>query len=106
MSEFAYFRFQSAKLLNSDEENHKDEIIELTEEVLGSKGIECDTGCAKLSDKEIADIFKEVRRLYREKKKKKKNIVSAADDSSVSIEGLEEDDQSEQHDKQELVHAT
>ena len=42
MSEFAYFRFLSLRMLTSEEEEHKDEIIKLTEEVLDSKGIECD----------------------------------------------------------------
>jgi hypothetical protein len=42
MSEFAFFRF-SNNMLTKEEEQHKDEIIQLTEEVLESKDIECDS---------------------------------------------------------------
>ena len=50
MSEFAFFRFKSTNMLTSDEEQHKDEIIKLTEEILESKGIECDPRIAKISE--------------------------------------------------------
>ena len=42
MSEFAFFRFRSHNMLTIEEEQHKDEIIGLTEEVLDAKGMECD----------------------------------------------------------------
>ena len=37
MSEFAFFRFRSNNMLTVEEEQQKDEIIELTEEVLEAK---------------------------------------------------------------------
>ena len=43
MSEFACFQFRSNNMLSIEEEQHKDEIIELTEEVLDTKGMECDS---------------------------------------------------------------
>jgi hypothetical protein len=43
MSEFAFFRFMSLSLLNLEEQQHKDEIVSLTEQVLDAKGIECDS---------------------------------------------------------------
>ena len=43
MSEFAFFRFRSQNMLTIEEEQHKDEIMELTEEILEAKGIECDS---------------------------------------------------------------
>ena len=43
MSEFAFFRFRSQNMLTIEEEQHKDEIMQLTEEVLEAKGIECDS---------------------------------------------------------------
>jgi hypothetical protein len=43
MSEFAFFRFRSNNMLTIEEEQNKDEIIELTEDVLEAKGMECDS---------------------------------------------------------------
>ena len=40
MSEFAYFRFMSNNMLTVEEQQHKDEIITLTEQVLDAKGID------------------------------------------------------------------
>ena len=44
MSEFAFFRFRSNNMLTQEEEEHKEEIIQLTEEVLQAKGMKCDVG--------------------------------------------------------------
>jgi len=51
MSEFAFFRFRSNNLLTIEEERHKDEIVELTEEALDAKGIECDSKVSKMKRK-------------------------------------------------------
>ena len=48
---------------------HKDEIIKLTEEVLESKGIECDSRIAKISEEQLREILEEVRKLRRKRKK-------------------------------------
>ena len=69
MSEFAFFRFKSANMLTDDEERHREEIISLTEQVLDSRGIECDARIAKISEDRLRDILEEVRRLRRKKKK-------------------------------------
>lgn len=74
MSEFAFFRFKSANMLTDDEERHREEIISLTEQVLDSRGIECDAKIAKISEDRLRDILEEVRRLRR--KKKKNNVLS------------------------------
>ena len=42
MSDFAFMRFMSNNLLTQEESQHKDEIINLTEQVLDAKGLECD----------------------------------------------------------------
>ena len=39
MSEFAFFRFMSLSLLNLEEQQHKDEIVSLTEQVLDAKAL-------------------------------------------------------------------
>ena len=69
MSEFAFFRFRSNNMLSIEEEQHKDEIIELTEEVLEAKGIECDFKISKISEEQLREILEEVRKLQRKRKR-------------------------------------
>ncbi len=69
MSEFAYFRFMSYNMLTVEEQQHKDEIITLTEQVLDAKGIECDSKISKISEEQLREIFEEVRRLRKRKNK-------------------------------------
>jgi hypothetical protein len=68
MSEFAFFRFMSLSLLNLEEQQHKDEIVSLTEQVLDAKGIECDSKIAKISEEQLREILEQVRRLRKKKK--------------------------------------
>jgi hypothetical protein len=75
MSEFAFFRFISYNWLTKEEKKRKDEIIQITEEVLDSKGIECDARISKLSEEQLKEILEEVREKIR-KKKKKNNITT------------------------------
>ena len=98
MSEFAYFRFLSLKLLTPEEQRHKDEMISATEQVLASKSIECDQECAKMSEEQTVKILEQVRKLRGIGKKKKRVL----DEEDGSIEELEED---EQHDEKEVVYA-
>ena len=76
MSEFAYFRFMSNNMLTVEEQQHKDEIISLTEQVLDAKGIECDSKISKISEEQLREILEGVRRL---RKRKKKKIVEEED---------------------------
>jgi ABC-type phosphate transport system auxiliary subunit len=69
MSEFAYFRFMSNNMLTIEEQQHKDEIITLTEQVLDAKGIECDSKISKISEEQLSEILEGVRRLRKRKKK-------------------------------------
>jgi hypothetical protein len=69
MSEFAYFRFMSYNMLTVEEQQHKDEIITLTEQVLDAKGIECDSKISKISEEQLREILEGVRRLRKRKKK-------------------------------------
>ncbi len=68
MSEFAFFRFMSLSLLNLEEQQHKDEIVSLTEQVLDAKGIGCDSKIAKISEEQLKEILEQVRKLKRKKK--------------------------------------
>jgi rubrerythrin len=70
MSEFAYFRFMSSNMLTVEEQQHKDEIISLTEQVLDAKGIECNSKISKISEEQLREILEGVRRLRKRKKRK------------------------------------
>ncbi len=70
MSEFAYFRFMSNNMLTVEEQQHKDEIITLTEQVLDAKGIACDSKISKISEEQLREILEGVRRLRKRKKNK------------------------------------
>ena len=58
-------------MLTPEEEQNKQEIISLTEQVLDARGLECDARIAKVSEEELKKILEEVRRLRLVKKKKK-----------------------------------
>jgi hypothetical protein len=73
MSEFAFFRFMSNKMLDIEEQQHKDEIVSLTEQVLDAKGIECDSKISKLSEEQLSEILEQVRKLRKKKKIEKDN---------------------------------
>ncbi len=79
MSEFAFFRFISSSMLNLEEQQHKDEIVSLTEQVLNAKGIECDSKISKLSEEQLKEILDKLvnlgrkRRVQETKIKDKKN---------------------------------
>ena len=83
MSEFAFFRFISNDWLTETEKKSKDEMIQITEEVLESKGIECDARISKLSEEQLKEILDEVRN--RIKKKKKKSDITIDSESDLII---------------------
>jgi len=83
MSEFAFFRFISYDWLTETEKKSKDEMIQITEEVLESQGIECDARISKLSEEQLKEILEEVRN--RIKKKKKKNDITIDPESELII---------------------
>jgi IMP dehydrogenase/GMP reductase len=72
MSEFAFFRFMSKNMLTVEEQQHKDEMITLTEQVLDAKGIECDSKISKISEEKLKEILEGVRMLRKRKKKNNK----------------------------------
>jgi ABC-type phosphate transport system auxiliary subunit len=59
----------SNNMLTIEEQQHKDEIITLTEQVLDAKGIECDSKISKISEEQLSEILEGVRRLRKRKKK-------------------------------------
>jgi ribosomal protein S13 len=60
-------------MLNLEEQQHKDEIIAFTEDVLKAKGIDCDSKISKMSEEQLKEILEEVRKLRRKKNNKDKN---------------------------------
>ena len=58
-------------MLTVEEQQHKDEIISLTEQVLDAKGIECDSKISKISEEQLREILQGVRKLRKRKKKRK-----------------------------------
>ncbi len=70
MSDFAFMRFMSNNLLTQEESQHKDEIVDLTEQVLDANGLECDERISKLSEEKLREILEEVRKLRDRRKKK------------------------------------
>ena len=55
-------------MLTVDEQQHKDEIVTLTEQVLEAKGIECDSKISKISEEQLRQILEEARKLRKKKK--------------------------------------
>jgi len=89
MSDFAFFRFNSYSWLTEEEKLRKAEIIEITEEVLDSKGIECDARISKLSQEQLKEILDEVREKIKKKKKKNDNIIIESESEIfVNNEGI------------------
>ncbi|HYZ49589.1 MAG TPA: hypothetical protein VE593_01780 [Nitrososphaeraceae archaeon] len=82
MSDFAFMRFMSNNLLTQEESQHKDEIVDLTEQVLDAKGLECDERISKLSEEKLKEILEEVRKL---RNRRKRNVNQ---DSSNTKEEL------------------
>jgi hypothetical protein len=75
MSEFAFIRFLSNGLLTEEERKDKNDIIQLTEDVLHARGLECDSSIAKLSADQVKDILEHVRALRKKKRQKAKSKV-------------------------------
>jgi hypothetical protein len=63
MSEFAFFRFMSNNMLTTEEQQHKDEVIAFTEDILRTKGIECDSKPSRISQEQLEVVLLEVRKL-------------------------------------------
>jgi hypothetical protein len=74
----------SNNMLTTEESQHKDEIVDLTEQVLDAKGLECDERISKLSEEKLREILKEVRKLRSRRRRKgvDQDLSSDDDDSN------------------------
>jgi hypothetical protein len=69
----------SNSMLTKEEEQqqHKDVIIALTEEVLQARGSECNSRISKMSEDQLNEILEEVRQLRKNNKKSKETDNSS-----------------------------
>jgi ribosomal protein S13 len=86
MSEFAFFRFMTSNMLTMEEQQHKDEIVSLTEQVLDARGIECDSKISKISEEQLKTILEEVRKLRKKKKNEQDNDKDAQDQLDLAVQ--------------------
>ena len=86
MSEFAFFRFMSSNMLNLEEQQHKDEIVSLTEQVLDANGIECDSKISKISEGQLREILEQVRKLRTKKKIEEVNERQLQEEQDISVQ--------------------
>ena len=78
----------SNNMLTKEESQHKDEIVNLTEQVLDANGLECDERISKLSEERLREILEEVRKLRHIKKRRQRidqNIADSNDDSNEEV---------------------
>jgi ribosome recycling factor len=85
MSEFAFFRFTSSNMLNLEEQQHKDEMVSLTEQVLDAKGIECDSKISKISE-QLREILEQVRKFRKKKKIEEDNNRQGQEEQEISTQ--------------------
>ena len=86
MSEFAFFRFMSSNMLNLEEQQHKDEVVSLTEQVLDAKGIECDSKLSKISEGQLREILEQVRKLRKKKKIEEDDERQLQEELDISVQ--------------------
>ena len=86
MSEFAFFRFMTYNMLTIEEQQHKDEIVSLTEEVLDARGIECDSKISKISEEHLREIFEQVRKLRKKQRKEQDNDEDTQDQLDLAVQ--------------------
>src|SRR5919197_3204563 len=77
------YALMSNDLLTAEEGQHKDEIIDLTEQVLDAKDLECDERISKLSEEKLTEILEEVRRPHNRRKKRKDDNLTEEQDKQV-----------------------
>jgi ribosomal protein S13 len=73
-------------MLTIEEQQHKDEIVSLTEEVLDAKGIECDSKISKISEEQLREILEQVRRLRKKKKTEEDNDRQPREEQDISVQ--------------------
>jgi len=73
-------------MLNLEEQQHKDEVVSLTEQVLDAKGIECDSKISKISEGQLREILEQVRKLRKKKKIEEDNERQLEEELDLSVQ--------------------
>jgi ribosomal protein S13 len=73
-------------MLTIEEQQHKDEIVSLTEEVLDAKGIECDSKISKISEEQLREILEQVRKLRKKKKTEEDNDRQRREEQDIAVQ--------------------
>jgi hypothetical protein len=73
-------------MLNLEEQQHKDEIVSLTEQVLDANGIECDSKISKISEGQLREILEQVRKLRKKKKIEEVNERQLQEEQDISVQ--------------------
>ena len=73
-------------MLTVEEQQHKDKVVSLTEQVLDAKGIECDSKVSKISEEQLKEILDQVRKLRKRKKKNEENNERQRQEEDISTQ--------------------
>ena len=76
----------TSNMLNLEEQQHKDEIVSLTEQVLDANGIECDSKISKISEGQLREILEQVRKLRKKKKIEEVNERQLQEEQDISVQ--------------------
>jgi hypothetical protein len=76
----------SSSMLSLEEQQHKDEIVSLTEQVLDAKGIECDSKISKISEEQLRETLEQVRKLRKKKKTEEDNDRQRREEQDISVQ--------------------
>ena len=63
-------------MLTEEEITHKNEIVDITEQVLDAEGIECDSKISKISEDQLAGILEKVRKIRKKKANPENEITN------------------------------
>ncbi|HXS60055.1 MAG TPA: hypothetical protein VN703_04525, partial [Candidatus Sulfopaludibacter sp.] len=61
-------------LLTEEEKKDKEDIVAITEQVLNTKGMECDATISKISQDNLKEMLEDVIQIRKKKKKKDKEV--------------------------------
>jgi ribosomal protein S13 len=76
----------SSNMLSLEEQQHKVEIVSLTEQVLDANGIECDSKISKISEEQLREILEQVRKLRKKKKIEEDNERQLQEELDISVQ--------------------
>jgi hypothetical protein len=73
-------------MFNLEEQQHKDEIVSLTEQVIDTNGFECDSKISKISEQQLREILEQVRKLRKKKRIEEVNERQLQEEQDISVQ--------------------